>query len=135
MSLTFLFSCADAEKEKNNFTSEAVQTAEMPVTTESQVTTVAPVTTEVPVITVPHVTTQEPVPLTTAKPKAQTPTILINTEGGEPINSRDFYISATVSLEKSDGEDFKNYPAQIRGRGNSTWNNFEKKPYRLKFDF
>ena len=115
MSLTFLFSCAYSDKESGGLTSETAVTAESPVTTPS-------VETEIPVTA--QTTT-----------KKQTPTISIKTEGRRPINSDTEYISATVSLEKSEGEDFKNYPAQIRGRGNSTWMYFDKKPYRLKFDF
>ena len=145
LSLTFLFSCADTENGSTDLTSEEVPsteahvTTELPATTETPMTTASPVTTafitaEIPITTESPVTTQAPVPLTTAKPKLQTPTISINTEGGAPITSRDIYINASVSLQKSD-EDFKNYPAQIRGRGNSTWTYFEKKPYRLKFDF
>lgn len=148
MCLTFLFSCADSEKGSGALTSETPTTSEPFVTTvketevntealqtEAPIITESPLETEAPVITEVPPVTEPPAPVTTAKKKVQTPTISISTEGGEPITSRDVYIAATVSLEKSDGEDFKNYPAQIRGRGNSTWNNFEKKPYRLKFDF
>ena len=45
------------------------------------------------------------------------------------------YVKCTVSID-SDNEKFAktNLKAQIRGRGNSTWGYYEKKPYRLKFD-
>ena len=71
-------------------------------------------------------------PATTSAP-AETPTIRITTEGNAPITSKEDYVKATVSLEDS-GQDFENYSGKIRGRGNSTWLYFDKKPYRLKFN-
>ena len=111
ISLIFLFSCTETEAGDNALVSATAQTTEA------------------------YLNEQVPVQVTTEKVKNQTPTLLINTEGGAPIDSKEKYITAYVSLQKSNGEDFKNYPAQIRGRGNSTWSQFDKKPYRLKFDF
>ena len=61
------------------------------------------------------------------------PVVTITTEGGAPILNREDYVNATFSLfagKERPQDDFA-APAQVRGRGNSTWNN-PKKPYRLK---
>lgn len=61
------------------------------------------------------------------------PAILITTDGGAAITSRDTYVPATVRVYG--GKDHPEWsftaPTGIRGRGNSTWFN-PKKPYRLK---
>lgn len=45
------------------------------------------------------------------------------------------YTSCTVNVTSDkNGWNEKNLSGQIRGRGNSTWAYYEKKPYRLKFD-
>lgn len=58
--------------------------------------------------------------------------IEINTEGGQPITSRDEYVSAQVTISDNGVFDGFEATAQIRGRGNTTWGNTEKKPYRIK---
>ncbi len=61
------------------------------------------------------------------------PLIAINTEGNVPVNSKETYVKANISI---DGKGvFNNYSGttQIKGRGNSTWT-LPKKPYRLKLD-
>ena len=60
------------------------------------------------------------------------PKMYINSAGADSIR-RDIYVPVTVSLTNN-GSHFANRSAQIRGRGNSTWSEFEKKPYRLKFE-
>lgn len=58
----------------------------------------------------------------------------ITTEYGLPVSSKDEYVNCYVSV---DGRGlFKDYSgtARIRGRGNSTWLWYDKKPYRLKLD-
>ncbi len=63
------------------------------------------------------------------------PAIRITTEGGAAIISTEDYVRATVTLtEKSEGDSLTGVGARIRGRGNSTWKFFDKKPYRLKLD-
>ncbi len=42
--------------------------------------------------------------------------------------------AATATFEGSGFGDFSNLPLEIRGRGTSTWTDFDKKPYKLKFD-
>ncbi len=59
------------------------------------------------------------------------PVININTNGAE-INSKIDYTSMTFSLENCQGE-LSEVTGGIRLRGNTTLN-FDKKPYRIKFD-
>ena len=60
------------------------------------------------------------------------PKIYIDLLGAERVR-KSAYIPIEVSMTNS-GEDFSNLGAQIRGRGNSTWSEFEKRPYRIKFN-
>ncbi len=64
------------------------------------------------------------------------PVIYINTEGGQAITSKEEYINADMVIQGGG-----NYPdetfegvTEIRGRGNSTWTMYPKKPYKLKLD-
>lgn len=69
-------------------------------------------------------------PTTTAE-NINAPVIHINTT--RKIN-KDYYISCNVVVEYDDMEySYQPLSAQVRGRGNSTWN-FDKKPYRIKFN-
>lgn len=67
----------------------------------------------------------------------EAPMLFIDTRNGAPINSRENYVNAAVSLSNTKDDSkfgFDKLPAQIRGRGNATWNIMEKKSYRLRFD-
>lgn len=66
------------------------------------------------------------------------PICWIDTENRAPVVSKEEYINATFRLmegvdTKSPGETIEGN-MQIKGRGNTTWNKFPKKPYRLKFE-
>lgn len=66
------------------------------------------------------------------------PIMRINTEGGLPITSKEYYLNAHMSLTedvrtRAPG-DVLEADLQIKGRGNSTWRRWPKKPYRLKFN-
>ena len=62
------------------------------------------------------------------------PILSINTENESEITSTTEYLSCTVDLENAPSNYcFKESPAQIRGRGNSTWE-YDKKPYKIKFE-
>lgn len=61
------------------------------------------------------------------------PVIAIQTENAQEIHSRSTYLPCTV-FAKGGGTDLPDVSAQVRGRGNSTWTQFEKKSFRLKFD-
>ena len=63
------------------------------------------------------------------------PIITVNTESGGDILDRKNYEGCSVNVFDSDYTTVvANASAQIRGRGNSTWTQFEKKSFRLKFD-
>ena len=61
------------------------------------------------------------------------PRIDINTEGGQPVTSKEYYLNAEITIDGKGA--FPSMPAtavQIKGRGNTSWG-WDKKPYRLKF--
>lgn len=67
------------------------------------------------------------------------PVIYIDTENAQPIVSRDDYISAHMKIQGNDTYNLGNTilydgAIDIRGRGNSTWKRFDKKPYKVKLD-
>ena len=63
------------------------------------------------------------------------PIITVSTESGKDILDRKNYEGCTVNVFDSDYTSIVgNGAAQIRGRGNSTWTQFEKKSFRLKFN-
>lgn len=60
------------------------------------------------------------------------PTVYIETENGRSITSKEQYTKCTLIIV--DGDSIVTYPdTEIRGRGNSTWWNSDKKAYRIKF--
>ena len=62
------------------------------------------------------------------------PIINITTDGNMPIESKEDYITGTVTIDGGRGfEDLNSTIMEIRGRGNSTWGN-PKKPYQMKLD-
>lgn len=63
------------------------------------------------------------------------PVINVETEGGKAITSKKDYVNAVVVVSDVNNPDFNidGKTVGIRGRGNTTWN-YEKKPYRIKFD-
>ena len=61
------------------------------------------------------------------------PTVYIETENAQDITSKEDYLKCTFTMVDGDHTTrFEN--TQIRGRGNSSWWNSDKKPYRVKFD-
>lgn len=73
------------------------------------------------------------IPLTPSIPEMH-----IDTEDGEEVKSKEKYVNCAIringnhhfedlQLELEDG-------AKIRGRGNSTWKYYDKKPYKIKLD-
>ena len=62
------------------------------------------------------------------------PILSIDTINDAQITSRTNYIGCFVSASgKGEEYTFNNLSAKVRGRGNTTWE-YEKKPYRLKFN-
>lgn len=66
------------------------------------------------------------------------PVMYIDTENGASIVSREEYINAYMTLQSNGlyGGDAFLYDGaiEIKGRGNSTWKRFDKKPYKIKLD-
>ncbi|WP_186461768.1 CotH kinase family protein [Mucilaginibacter pallidiroseus] len=62
------------------------------------------------------------------------PILYINTTA--PVTSKDNYVKGNVTVDANTGlsTDKASLSTQIKGRGNSTWALFPKKPYRLKLD-
>ena len=65
------------------------------------------------------------------------PVVYIDTEGGQPITSKEKYIDADIKIQGNEtfneSKELYDGVTEIRGRGNSTWSQ-PKKPYRLKLD-
>lgn len=62
------------------------------------------------------------------------PVVIINTEDGKPVTSRDDWMNATIRIQGMGSfEDLPTMVTEIRGRGNTTWE-WPKKPYALKLD-
>ena len=68
-------------------------------------------------------------------PSGTLPVMTITTEKAKPITDKENYIPASYSIDPM-GHDVEALSGtlQIRGRGNYTWNYFDKKPYRIKLD-
>ncbi len=69
------------------------------------------------------------------------PVLFINTEDHHDIVSKEEYLHASWWLDNMGIESYKSIGSadaplgmQIKGRGNATWTNIDKKPYRLKLD-
>lgn len=65
------------------------------------------------------------------------PVVVINTENNSEITDKENYINADLAVESdfSDGlPSTEKSSILIRGRGNSTWKWYDKKPYKIKFN-
>lgn len=61
--------------------------------------------------------------------------LTITTKNGVKISSKEDYVECTVSMTHANEEwNLAEVTAGVRGRGNSTWLWYDKKPYRIKFD-
>lgn len=92
----------------------------------------------------PTIPEPEPTPVDTvdidAPYSGTLPVLFINTEGNCEIDSKEEYVNAVWWLDNQGDNRYesigsRNHPlkTEIKGHGNSTWINLEKKPYRLKF--
>lgn len=62
------------------------------------------------------------------------PTVIINTENAKEIVSKENEISSNVYIISENGTNLlSTSETGVRGRGNASWDQFPKKPYRLKF--
>ena len=63
------------------------------------------------------------------------PVVYIDTEGGQPITSKTDYISANIRIQgNAEFEQQYDGITEIRGRGNSSWQKYPQKPYKLKLE-
>ena len=68
------------------------------------------------------------------------PVVYLNTTNGVAITSKEEYITGSLYIDplttsyKALGSAAQPISGQFKGRGNWTWNGFDKKPYRIKFD-
>ena len=63
------------------------------------------------------------------------PVVTINTASGLAITSKEDYIDCEITLlDTETGASIGGQTAEIKGRGNSTWEKFDKKPYKFKFE-
>lgn len=64
------------------------------------------------------------------------PVVYIATENGAEITSKEDYVNGRIEIKDPDhfawDEDVFTAEMKIRGRGNSTWNMFPKKPWKVK---
>ena len=69
------------------------------------------------------------------------PILVINTDGGKNIESKKEYIGANYYLDNLGDDEVEpigsvssTLKMEIRGRGNSTWERYDKKPYKIKLE-
>lgn len=76
----------------------------------------------------------------TASISGTLPVVYLNTTDNVPITSKEEYITGSLYIDplntgyKALGSADSPITGQFKGRGNWTWNGFDKKPYRIKFD-
>lgn len=61
------------------------------------------------------------------------PTVNIHIEDGAEPKDRETELNSVVSIVYDNGTRIQEHPMTIRGRGNASWEQSEKKPYRIKF--
>ena len=68
------------------------------------------------------------------------PVVYLNTTDNAPITSKEEYLTGSLYIDPLNtgyealGSADAPIAGQFKGRGNWTWNGFDKKPYRIKFD-
>jgi hypothetical protein len=73
-------------------------------------------------------------------PSGNLPIVYLNTTNGVAITSKEEYVTGSLYIDplstgyKALGSAESPITGQFKGRGNWTWNGFDKKPYRIKFD-
>lgn len=79
-------------------------------------------------------------PLQAVSPTGTLPIVYMTTTSGLPITDKENYVPGTVYIDplttgkEALGSASAPITAQLKGRGNWTWNGFDKKPYKIKFD-
>lgn len=74
-------------------------------------------------------------------PSGTLPVLHIDTENAQVIDQKETYINGSYWLDAADCDGIESLGSEaeplslgIRGRGNASWVNFDKKPYKLKLD-
>ena len=81
----------------------------------------------------PTTVVEPPPPTVSVQPATSAlPQLRITTIAGAPIVSRELYVNGAITLTDSSGTVLVEGTTEIRGRGNTTWELFPKKPYRLR---
>jgi hypothetical protein len=64
------------------------------------------------------------------------PILYITTATGADVTSKDVYMNGSVVIDPNNGAEqtVTTIPLQIKGRGNSTWALYPKKPYKIKLN-
>ena len=62
------------------------------------------------------------------------PVVSINTENSQKIKNREVWVPSTMRICNTDGSVTKLGNAEVRGRGNWTWEKYPKKPYAIKLE-
>lgn len=95
----------------------------------------SPSSDEIPDVEIPDEPTPTPTPDPVFEDEFVSGKLSIVTEGDAEILSKENYVKCVVSLTHDNAEwNLEEVSAGIRGRGNSTWKWYPKKPYRIKFD-
>ena len=75
-----------------------------------------------------------------AKISGTLPVVYVNTQNGQAVTDKETQVVATIYIDsvvpefRSLGSAQKPIAGTIKGRGNYTWRDFDKKPYKIKFD-
>ncbi len=79
-------------------------------------------------------------PSATCNPNSNTvPVVYLTTDSGKDITSKEEYVTGTIYIDAKGIAGYENAGSasaplvtELKGRGNWTWNGFDKKPYRIK---
>lgn len=81
-------------------------------------------------------------PSATCNPNSNTvPVVYLTTDNGKDITSKEEYVTGTIYVDAKGIAGYENAGSasaplvtELKGRGNWTWNGFDKKPYRIKMN-
>ena len=81
-------------------------------------------------------------PTATCNPNSNTvPVVYLTTNDGKDITSKEEYVQGTIFVDAKGIAGYENAGSasaplvtELKGRGNWTWNGFDKKPYRIKMN-
>lgn len=85
-------------------------------------------------------TTEPSLPAANCNPHSGTlPVVYLKTNSGDEITSKEEYVDGGIYIDALDNTEFTDFgtsssyvATELKGRGNWTWNGFDKKPYRIK---